>query len=687
MIFSSRFMKTINKIITVILCVILVVTTIPADALALRPLAYKVSVIAGRHHGSEDKTDIHEYQESVSSDDKKLERREFFEMAAVAAGIISLLGFFGYLFYRIGKFHQKIMETRERERQKRLEIMNKGSEKIPQYAPEKHKVPLAQRIANLDASELAKRAVFLFGKDNRYKQVLFRKDEPFEPEPAENDLYYFITFFTKSELRGVVEEGLGKELYDTDLEDKSVRAAANKKLREVLRSQVARSIHTKMALAENKEERLAIFLGMLENFSYAYRYADLSREDFKRLLKINGLIQLIEDFPELLSLPDLLDIRLDSWLSREERLQKIHEKASSLNKTFFIPHGFYASPFLFEGFRRLEWDHWFLRIRHTFEFEGKRAYVVQRLRDDGERLTAVGFSDSKHPDYPAIVFHEDKVDKEKIILDATQGRKRYKRFVSEDKQIQREFEKQITLMLIKAEEERPELKNPGVIRAYGEFSTVLHELSHIIRDTTDEELIPYLVELAYGEPHTEAETMLWWMMGGNDWIYSEIFAPMTKMQKQLPLYSGDIMNMKLFSIAKFRSMGREEIQHRAKELLRIESPGVYEALESQQGKRFREETLKALKARNMITSDSAKVSGYDVQPAEIPATLQTSNTDILKIGRIGVLGLALLEEINNETPVSRREFLSLGISKTETVPAAPLGLIKPSTQNAFESAA
>lgn len=527
---------------------------------------------------------------------------------------------------------------------------NKSSEK---------EITTEQAIANLNASKLAKKAIFLFGEDDCYKKMLFREHKTYYRSLEDKKLYGFAELYAKAELYSIIEEALdwSRPVPYLALKRMNVDAEIEEKGREILRCRKAQSIRKKIAKAKDKNERLSIFLSILNNLEHPFRDMGFGREYFKRLLETNGLSQLIKDFPELLSLPDLLnsDLVITSWewmSLKPEKLKKkqdkLYEITSFFNKTLFIPNGFYANPF-----RDDVYDAWFFRIRNRFDFEEKKVFIIERLRYNRERLPMGGFTSIKYPDATAAVFHEEATDIELLAVDDTAD-------IEEDEEEEKEIQRQAALLRSKAKEENPELSIPGALTSYWEFSLVLHELTHIIREGTEKETIPSIAELAYGEPHFKAGSLARRMVDRTryDSYYSKIFAPITGLETSLPESPEDKKRQKFLAVEKFISMGKAEIQERAKELLQKESPGVYEAFESKDGQRFRENTLNEIKAKNMPLS---KERDHNVLQSIASQETYAASPELILLGTLTTALLTGDSRVN----IDRRKLISLGLSKAK----------------------
>ncbi len=246
-----------------------------------------------------------------------------------------------------------------------------------------------------------------------------------------------------------------------------------------------------------------------------------------------------------------------------------------------------------------------------------------------------------------MVFHEDRIDFERKVQQAIQGTQKYHKQVEGDEATQNEFNRQMTLLFIKALEENKSLSQPGAIRSYDEFATVLHELTHIIGETPSGELIPYLVEMAYSDPYLLATLPAYWLMNNRDSLYSSLFMPIAGVRPSFHLSDAG----KLEAIAALRRMSKAEIQKRAKELLKFKAPRIYAAFESEAGRQLREQALAEIKAKNGIV-EATPVP--DLIMKEQGATLQKQS-----LSPMAVVAGAVAAKIAENPLVTRRNLFGL----------------------------
>ncbi|MCX5667209.1 MAG: glycogen/starch synthase, partial [Candidatus Omnitrophica bacterium] len=528
-------------------------------------------------------------------------RRQFIKLAAgglLAAGAIGG-----------GLTAITIRSKREIEKQMALEreLERQEDAKIPSYPPEQKKKPLEERINALNADELAKKGIFFFGKDNYYRDLITGKQKRGSEKYG---LFGFISWYTRFELTDLIEEALGEEISDEASENKAVAAALDKKAGEIRDSASAVSIEDRIRRLETKEEKLALLLSAIPNINRAHKHAGLIQGDFERLMKAHGLEWMLEEFPQLKSLFDLLLSINSVFYYSEKNFVEVRKILNEFNQKLFMPHGFYAPEDLIDNFIEGKIDDWLFKVRFRSTFQGKDICVVQRIRDNGARLNAFGIADRfKKTSRVAVVFYDETLDRAREHFQATHGQKRFIAGGFEDKELQKDFERDMTLLFIKAEEEDPRLKDFDFLLSFYIRDTIWHEIAHIIWGG-EGEIVPYLSSICYSQPHLAGIVPISWMYNDDRrGVYSGIMAPITGMERESAPGIRGWRILQYRSVEKFRRMGAEEIRAKAKELLRNQAPALYKTLESEEGKRLRDDILKSTSSQGFSSPAATQQAG------------------------------------------------------------------------------
>ncbi len=574
-------------------------------------------------------------------------RRDFFWKTGV---FVLAAGVFGGIMKLVSLVNEEREEEQAKKRPKtKEEIRNIEDAKIPQYSPVTEE-PLDKQIAKIDAKVLAGEMTFFLGKNDAQRKALLAENFSLMRGSNKGDerILLLAQRLNREQFDQLVFQAIRNKLEGNDYWKPEIRKAMNDKWQEVTRLKSISDFQQQAKTIKDKKERMSLFLKILPSYTNVSSSLSINTAELRRLLELHGLSDLLVDYPELMLLPEILAVRYNN---KEEVAQAL-PKLKILNEKVFRPNGYYASPWLYEGFINLDWKHWFFRTRHTFDFENKTIVVVDRIVDSTERLTAEGFSSPRFPDEPALVFHEDAADFEKKIQQAVQGIKKYHKSVEGGEAIQNEFNRQMTLLFIKAGEENKSLSQPGVIRSLDEFATALHEFTHIIGETPHGELIPYLVSIAYSDPYLEVAVPSHWLMNGRDSLYSSFFMPIAGVRPSFQASNED----KLEAIAALRRMSTADIQKRAKELLQFKAPKIYAAFESDAGRQFREQALAEIKAKNGVV---------DIAPAVTSTTLEKQGAVLQKqsfsptVAVAGAVVAKLAAELVENKSLTRRSLFGL----------------------------